>query len=597
MRVALIIWLFILSASPALAFVNTKIVPGLSIWHVRLDHLDQKQAVEILQKKIPDIIPAYLTFQINRESFDLKTDWIHADLETTINQALAFGHSEIWWRNWFDHMRLYIYPVNLEPKITIDEPALRLLLQPQLDPRLITVKNAELMVSLVVGTSTPSIRIETERDGVLIDTDAVIRLIRVRITDQDFSPITIPTIVVKAERRTENLEPLRDQVPSWLAYAPFELRADGERFKISPATLASWLDGVPQDQTIVLGLNPDRVEATLKERLDGILQTAKDGSLTLEEDTSSTSSAYKIKSFIPGMDGVDLDTSATVQAMQQAWTVGSSTIPITLTRHPAIIEGADAERLGIHESIGVGRSNFSGSPVNRRKNIALGAQKVSGVLIPPDTEFSLIKTLTPIDQTAGWLKELVIKDNKTIPEFGGGLCQIGTTVFRAAIDSGLPITSRVNHAYRVPYYEPAGKDATIYDPAPDMKFKNDTGHWILVSSHIKGDNISFTFWGTRDGREITQSDSRVYNFVPPPAKKIIETLDLPPGQIKCTEKAHTGADASFTYDVVYPDGKKKHVTFFSHYKPWGAVCLLGVAQLSASSTTPIVDETGVNNPN
>ncbi|MDP3793640.1 MAG: VanW family protein, partial [Candidatus Uhrbacteria bacterium] len=168
---------------------------------------------------------------------------------------------------------------------------------------------------------------------------------------------------------------------------------------------------------------------------------------------------------------------------------------------------------------------------------------------------------------------------------------------RAALGSGMPITARTNHAYRDPYYEPAGTDATIYEPAPDFRFKNDMEHWVMITTHIQGNDLAFRFWGTKDGRVATQSAPRVFNFVPPPEKKIIETLDLKPGETKCTEKAHTGADARFDYTVNYSNGELKKKTFYSHYKPWGAVCLLGVSKLSTSSTTTGVDETGINNPN
>ena len=216
-------------------------------------------------------------------------------------------------------------------------------------------------------------------------------------------------------------------------------------------------------------------------------------------------------------------------------------------------------------------------------------------MIAPDGEFSLLKTLGPIDGSHGWLPELVIKGNKTTPEYGGGLCQIGTTVFRAAMNSGLVITERRNHSYRVRYYEPAGTDATIYDPAPDFRFKNDTGHWVLITTEMRGDQLVFTVWGTKDGRSVAPLNPVISNIVAPPPKKLIPTTELAPGQQKCTEVAHAGATAKLDYVVTYTGGEVKKTTFTSYYKPWGAVCLVG-------STTPTptgtgVDETGINNPN
>jgi vancomycin resistance protein YoaR len=250
---------------------------------------------------------------------------------------------------------------------------------------------------------------------------------------------------------------------------------------------------------------------------------------------------------------------------------------------------ADANSLGITEVIGVGRSNFAGSPKNRRANIHTGAAKLNGIIIKPDEEFSLIAALGDINQATGYLPELVIKGNQTVPEYGGGLCQIGTTTFRAALATGLPIVERRNHSYRVTYYEPAGTDATIYDPKPDFRFKNDTGHAILIQTAIEGDNLVFEFWGTSDQRAVVQTKPVLSNFVAPPPTKLIETEDLPVGTKKCTEKPHVGADAQFTYTVTYPDGRVASEVFKSHYVPWREVCLIGVPKGTLQPTAPAPD--------
>jgi len=222
------------------------------------------------------------------------------------------------------------------------------------------------------------------------------------------------------------------------------------------------------------------------------------------------------------------------------------------------------EQFGIKEIIGVGKSNFAGSPTNRVLNIKKATyERVNGTLVAPGEEFSMLKNLGPIDGKNGWLPELVIKGNKTTPEYGGGLCQIGTTMFRGAVDSGLQVTERRNHSYRVSYYEPAGTDATIYEPSPDFKFKNDTDKYILINAYIQGTEVVFEMWGTKDGRKVTQTKPRIYNIVAAPPTKLIETEDLAPGKKKCTESAHAGADAEFSTTIEYADGRTREETFTS----------------------------------
>ena len=91
-----------------------------------------------------------------------------------------------------------------------------------------------------------------------------------------------------------------------------------------------------------------------------------------------------------------------------------------------------------------------------------------------------------------------------------------------------------------------------------------------------------------------QENYKLYGITAAPATRYIETTDLAPGAVKCTETAHAGASASFDYIVSYADGTNAKETFKSTYKPWGAVCLKGVVAISAPAS---IDETGVNNPN
>jgi vancomycin resistance protein YoaR len=257
----------------------------------------------------------------------------------------------------------------------------------------------------------------------------------------------------------------------------------------------------------------------------------------------------RVKEFAPSRDGVGLNIEKSIENIERNLDFPEPDVELVADTVKSKVTTESVNDLGIIELLGVGKSDFAGSPTNRRHNIKIGARSLHGVLIKPGEEFSLVKTLGDINGATGYLPELVIKGNKTVPEFGGGLCQIGTTTFRAALDSGVPITERQNHSYRVRYYEPAGVDATIYGPHPDFRFVNDTGNHILIQTRIEGDSAIFEFWGTRDGRAAEKTEPKIFNVVPAPAIKYIETEDLPEGVKKCTEQAHAGADTVFTYTV------------------------------------------------
>jgi len=177
-----------------------------------------------------------------------------------------------------------------------------------------------------------------------------------------------------------------------------------------------------------------------------------------------------------------------------------TTLPVKKTS--PTITSSNYKELGLKEKIGSGESNFRGSPKNRIHNIHNATGKFEGIIIAPDEIFSFVENLGDVDENTGYKEELVIKNNETIPEFGGGICQVSTTMFRSAVNTGLEITERRNHAYPVQYYSPQGTDATIYIPKPDLQFKNNTSKYIMLQPHIEGTVLTFDILGTSDGREV-----------------------------------------------------------------------------------------------
>lgn len=170
-------------------------------------------------------------------------------------------------------------------------------------------------------------------------------------------------------------------------------------------------------------------------------------------------------------------------------------IPVQVTK--AEVRDDNLAELGLKGLVSTGWTDFSGSPANRKVNISVGASKFNGVLIKPGEKFSFDDTLGPVEAYTGYLPELVILKDKTVPEYGGGLCQVSSTAFRSALNAGLPILARSAHAYPVGYYKPFGVDATIYLPSPDLVFQNDTPGYILIQTHINGNKLYFDFYGTK----------------------------------------------------------------------------------------------------
>lgn len=433
-----------------------------------------------------------------------------------------------------------------------------------------------------------------EKIGKEIDFPEVAKDFEQRLINIDTGTINLRTKSKYPEVKQVDLEPLRNQVQDILNIGTFSVMFDDYSsrkketlsFKISGQDIITWITPDKINGQVVLSVNQDKVRTYLEEFVAPKVNQA------VVLPRFEINEAGKVSSWRTGENGREIDLEVSVaNIMASLSTLQAST---TLAIKELNVDDLEIENtFKIKEIIGTGHSNFAGSPVNRRHNIKVGADAVHGILIEPGQEFSLVKALGDIDAAAGYLPELVIKGNKTIPEYGGGLCQVATTIFRSALSSGLPITERRNHSYRVSYYEPAGTDAAVYDPWPDIRFLNDTKDYVLVQSRIEGNDIYFDFWGTKDGREATTTAPVIYNIVKPPATKIIETEDLAPGEKKCTERAHNGADAYFDYIVTYPEGAtttpRQEIRFRSHYVPWQEVCLVGKLPEEATSTEVIIN--------
>ena len=248
-----------------------------------------------------------------------------------------------------------------------------------------------------------------------------------------------------------------------------------------------------------------------------------------------------------------------------------------------MVDTSQTNRLGIKEMLGEGESFFKDSIPSRVHNIVLAASYFHGVVVPPGEIFSFSEKIGTISAETGYEKAYVIKENKTILEDGGGVCQVSTTLFRAVLKAGLPVVERQAHNYRVGYYEqggyPPGLDATVYPPSPDFKFKNDTLSYVLiqVAADQAKKRLVFQIYGTSDGRRVEMTKPVIHSTTPPPPDIYVDEPTLAQGVVKKIDSAHAGAKVSFERVVYWSDNSiKEDRTFWSNYVPWPAVYQRGI---------------------
>ncbi|QQS39045.1 VanW family protein [Candidatus Woesebacteria bacterium] len=244
------------------------------------------------------------------------------------------------------------------------------------------------------------------------------------------------------------------------------------------------------------------------------------------------------------------------------------------------IDTGDVNNLGINERIGLGESSFTGSISSRIHNIGVAAKNFNGVLVAPGDTLSFNAILGDVSTLTGYLQAYVIKDGKTVLGDGGGVCQVSTTLFRAALNAGLPIVERRSHSYRVSYYEQnsaPGLDATVYAPTTDLKIQNDTPSHILIQTLFdpKLATLDVEIYGTSDGRIVSLTKPIITSQSPPPEDFFQDDPGLPIGTVKQIDWAAWGAKVQFNYKVTRNGEVLQEKTFFSNYRPWQAKFLRG----------------------
>lgn len=166
-----------------------------------------------------------------------------------------------------------------------------------------------------------------------------------------------------------------------------------------------------------------------------------------------------------------------------------------------------------------GRSDFSNSPEERVWNINKAInERVNNILVKPGDVFSFVDTLGgPVTLQKGWREGLGLFGGGAALTPGAGICQAATTVFRAALLAGFPIVEKRNHSMWVDHYEPygAGLDATIFPGVHDLRFRNDTGEYILIQAFIHDtDDVTVQVYGIPDHRTVTLDGPYFYNTKP-----------------------------------------------------------------------------------
>src|SRR3989344_3238304 len=541
---------------------GTMILPRVIVSEIEISNLtkdDAKKRLEIEFANRPNFVQVFYRGQVLAETTALSKNY---DFGWAVELAWGLGRSGNILTKISERVNMFFKPRVIDLPINYDNDALDGIIS-----KVVARINQEGVAAKIVVNSAGEIRIEPGSDGLMVD-------------EEDLRKIIVKNLVLPGNHSVEVLTKVESmavdsaRIDESLAIANKwknkTMRIFRNDYNYSLSTEAIFkLIGLTGEV-----INAEEIERILGEIKPNVEVEARNAIFNIDEN--------KVVEFSPEIFGVKIDEVKFREKLARVVARSETNeleIPVIVTE-PKIRAG-DINNLGIKTLIGVGTSKFHNSIPNRIHNLTLASARLNGAIVAPGETFSLGNQIGDVSRATGYREAYVISQGRTVLGDGGGVCQVSTTLFRAALNAGLPIVERKAHSYRVHYYEEggfkAGLDATVFSPSVDLKIKNDTPGYILIQTKTDTKNMTLTFelYGTNDGRQAEILNHQVWGITPPPPPLYQDDPTLPKGVTKQVDWAAWGAQASFRYKVTRTGEVLQDEIFSSRFQPWQAVHLQG----------------------
>jgi len=537
-----------------------RVLPGVKVLGVEVGGWQQAEVEELIKKRASEYSP---TLWYGEAEMKIPKEMIQYNYEETAKAAVELGKN-----NWAEWGQLIAEGKEIGVRVKLEEEMYAQYLQ---ELRLIVnIPGVPAQLEL----SGREILIEEGEDGVEMEEDRLRQELLASAMTMKVEPVELRVKELQQALSEEEVQEL-DKKASELVNDKIYLEVEEELASLNDKELVSFLSA---KKTHLGEIDREKIEGYVEGLKERYNREPQDARLQFVEG--------KVEEFAPARDGIEVQKEEAARKLSEAVEklfaegVKEETVEVPITKTAPRVTTEEVNSLGIVERIGKGESYYAHSIPNRVYNVALAASRVSGALVAPGEEFSFNQQVGEISGATGYRTAYVIANGRTELGDGGGVCQVSTTVFRAALLAGLPITERWAHAYRVGYYEQNSKpgfDATIYSPSKDLKFLNDTPGHILVQAIVDEESrhLTIELYGTKDGRVALISPARVWGESPPPPDLYQDDPNLPAGAIKQVDWAAWGAKTAFDYRVERGEETIFAKSFASNYRPWQNVYLRG----------------------
>ncbi|HUK99112.1 MAG TPA: VanW family protein [Gaiellaceae bacterium] len=415
-------------------------------------------------------------------------------------------------------------------------------------------------VSATVTIHGTSVTTTPAQDGRELDRASLVARLTSGVTSLD-APFTI----VHAARRDPAVRSAASAAAALLA-RPIVVDYHGARLgALTPSQLARALRIVPRAHRFAVSVDGESLAPIVRPRLGRWFVRARNARFAV---------AGNAVHVVPSRPGRDVDPNRLAVAVTTA-AHGDHVARVELGEREPDLTTAGARALGIRTKLVSFTTQMGESSSNRIHNVHLMADLIDGTVIRPGETFSYNAVVGPRTAARGFLEGQEIIGSLVLPSIGGGVCQTATTLFNDAFELGLPILERTNHNLYLSHY-PLGRDATVSWGGPDLVFRNDLKHGLLIKASYTDQTLTFTFYGTPSGRRVVSHTGPKTNWTQP---KLAYAVDpsAPRNSVRVVPgTGELGFDVIVTRDVYTRDGKLlRHNVFRSRYIPDSPTAVYG----------------------
>ncbi len=558
-----------------------KIYPGVNVWGTDISGFTKSEALDLLNNRTSYVKSDAISLKYNNVqwSFTPSELGMTYQIEEVVDEAYAVGRAGPLISDLLSQWESYYMGVHLSPVVVLDVVMIEELVKGI--ARLVNEDASDASFSVIGSVFT----LDPGKKGRVVDVKKSVENIVEPLSE--FSKADINLVVneyqpiqINANEQREIGQNIVDEPLIILVKEPQSI--DGEPWIIDRETLVDMLVfdkalGETQE-TYRVTINRDRMREFLVFASEQLFIRPINAKFNYDDELGVLSVLESAKF------GRELDIDASLDHIIDSLEDGHNNAYFQFkTVDPIVGDGITKSDLGIDGLVSESKTFFRGSGDSRMQNISAGSEMISGILIAPGEEFSFNEHLGDVSLDTGFAEAWIIYGGRTIQGLGGGICQVSTTLFRAAFYGGYPILERNPHAYRVGYYEQGanspgpGLDATIFSPVADFRFLNDRDDWLLIESYLDLDDqsLSYKFYSGSDSREVSVSEPSISDVVDAKDPVYEFNSDLDDGEIRQVDWENKGAKVVVERKVENNGVVIIDEEISTRYQPWGSVYQFG----------------------